>query len=168
MAAAKWEFWIDVGGTFTDCLAKAPDGSIRRHKLLSSGVTKGLVGPGSSRDAIADEARCGEPPAFWNGWRLAIVNAAGDEIDHATVVRYDEEDGRLILSRLAKAPLVGSAYELRCDEEAPVIAIRYLLALRLNEPVPPVTLPARHYTRHERAGDSQWRAHGPGHHARFW
>src|SRR3954462_4268495 len=106
MAAAKWEFWIDVGGTFTDCLAKAPDGSIRRHKLLSSGVTKGLVGPGSSRDAIVDEARCSEPPDFWNGWRLAIVNVAGDEIDQATVVGYDEVAGRLILSSLAKAPLV--------------------------------------------------------------
>src|SRR6476646_8758433 len=90
MAAAKWEFWIDVGGTFTDCLAKAPDGSIRRHKLLSSGVTKGLVGPGSSRDALVDEARCGEPAAFWSGWRLTIVNRSGDEIDHATVAGYDE------------------------------------------------------------------------------
>ncbi len=54
MAAANWEFWIDVGGTFTDCLAKAPDGSIRRHKLLSSGVTKGRVGSGSSQQAILD------------------------------------------------------------------------------------------------------------------
>jgi len=57
MAAATWEFWIDVGGTFTDCLAKAPDGAIRRHKLLSSGVTKGRVGPGSSQHAILDSAR---------------------------------------------------------------------------------------------------------------
>ena len=39
----RWEFWIDVGGTFTDCLAKTPDGAIRQHKLLSSGVTKGRV-----------------------------------------------------------------------------------------------------------------------------
>ena len=35
MADARWEFWIDVGGTFTDCLARAPDGTLRRHKLLS-------------------------------------------------------------------------------------------------------------------------------------
>jgi len=31
-----WEFWIDRGGTFTDCIARAPDGSLREAKLLSS------------------------------------------------------------------------------------------------------------------------------------
>ncbi len=31
-----WEFWIDRGGTFTDCIARSPDGSLRTAKLLSS------------------------------------------------------------------------------------------------------------------------------------
>src|SRR6478672_384266 len=106
MAAAKWEFWIDVGGTFTDCLAKAPDGSIRRHKLLSSGVTKGRVGPGSPRDAVIDPARCGDPHGFWIGWRLSIVNRDGAEIDQATVEGFDAATGELHLSRLAMVPLV--------------------------------------------------------------
>ncbi len=30
-----WEFWIDRGGTFTDVVGLAPDGSIVTHKLLS-------------------------------------------------------------------------------------------------------------------------------------
>src|SRR4051794_30865704 len=30
-----WQFWIDRGGTFTDVVGKAPDGTIRIHKLLS-------------------------------------------------------------------------------------------------------------------------------------
>src|ERR1043165_2391315 len=113
MAATHWEFWIDVGGTFTDCLAKAPDGSIRRHKLLSSGVTKGRVGPGSTRDIVVDSARCGEPRDFWTGWRLAIVNRDGEEIDQATVDVFDAVTGKLSLSGLAKNPLVDSSYELR-------------------------------------------------------
>ncbi|HFD15511.1 MAG TPA: 5-oxoprolinase, partial [Rhodospirillales bacterium] len=33
--ADGWQFWIDRGGTFTDVVARAPDGSIRIHKLLS-------------------------------------------------------------------------------------------------------------------------------------
>ncbi|MEL6913863.1 MAG: hydantoinase B/oxoprolinase family protein [Pseudomonadota bacterium] len=33
--AAKWEFWIDRGGTFTDIVARAPDGRLLSHKLLS-------------------------------------------------------------------------------------------------------------------------------------
>jgi 5-oxoprolinase (ATP-hydrolysing) len=30
-----WQFWIDRGGTFTDVVAKRPDGSLATHKLLS-------------------------------------------------------------------------------------------------------------------------------------
>ena len=31
----RWQFWIDRGGTFTDIVARCPDGSLRTHKLLS-------------------------------------------------------------------------------------------------------------------------------------
>jgi 5-oxoprolinase (ATP-hydrolysing) len=34
-AAAHWQFWIDRGGTFTDVVAKRPDGALVTHKLLS-------------------------------------------------------------------------------------------------------------------------------------
>src|SRR3546814_16972690 len=30
-----WEFWIDRGGTFTDIVARAPDGALTVRKLLS-------------------------------------------------------------------------------------------------------------------------------------
>ncbi|MDY0871289.1 hydantoinase B/oxoprolinase family protein [Dongia rigui] len=33
--ANSWQFWIDRGGTFTDIVAKAPDGRLITHKLLS-------------------------------------------------------------------------------------------------------------------------------------
>ncbi|WP_241998336.1 MULTISPECIES: hydantoinase B/oxoprolinase family protein [Kribbella] len=33
--ARKWEFWIDRGGTFTDIVARRPDGTLVAHKLLS-------------------------------------------------------------------------------------------------------------------------------------
>jgi 5-oxoprolinase (ATP-hydrolysing) len=32
---AAWQFWMDRGGTFTDIVAKKPDGSLVTHKLLS-------------------------------------------------------------------------------------------------------------------------------------
>jgi len=31
----KWQFWIDRGGTFTDIVARTPDGRLVTHKLLS-------------------------------------------------------------------------------------------------------------------------------------
>ncbi|HZA94990.1 MAG TPA: hydantoinase/oxoprolinase family protein, partial [Burkholderiaceae bacterium] len=33
--APRWQFWIDRGGTFTDVVARRPDGSLTTHKLLS-------------------------------------------------------------------------------------------------------------------------------------
>jgi 5-oxoprolinase (ATP-hydrolysing) len=39
-----WQFWIDRGGTFTDIVARTPDGSLLTHKLLSEN-------PGQYRDA---------------------------------------------------------------------------------------------------------------------
>ena len=39
---AGWRFWIDRGGTFTDLVARAPDGSLQVRKLLS--VQPGVPG----------------------------------------------------------------------------------------------------------------------------
>ncbi|NYS23704.1 hydantoinase B/oxoprolinase family protein [Rhodobacteraceae bacterium 2376] len=33
--AARWDFWIDRGGTFTDVVGRAPDGAVHPLKLLS-------------------------------------------------------------------------------------------------------------------------------------
>ncbi|UQX13301.1 hydantoinase B/oxoprolinase family protein [Candidatus Mycobacterium methanotrophicum] len=33
--AGRWQFWIDRGGTFTDIVARRPDGHLLTHKLLS-------------------------------------------------------------------------------------------------------------------------------------
>jgi 5-oxoprolinase (ATP-hydrolysing) len=35
LMAAQWDFWIDRGGTFTDIVARKPDGTLVAHKLLS-------------------------------------------------------------------------------------------------------------------------------------
>ncbi|MGR3661862.1 MAG: hydantoinase B/oxoprolinase family protein [Paracoccaceae bacterium] len=35
MGKKAWEFWIDRGGTFTDVVARRPDGTLATHKLLS-------------------------------------------------------------------------------------------------------------------------------------
>ncbi|MBV9775705.1 MAG: hypothetical protein JO143_01515, partial [Acetobacteraceae bacterium] len=41
---AGWQFWIDRGGTFTDIVARGPEGRLSTHKLLSEN-------PGRYRDA---------------------------------------------------------------------------------------------------------------------
>ena len=46
----KWDFWIDRGGTFTDVVARTPDGKILSHKLLSEN-------PEAYRDAAVQGIR---------------------------------------------------------------------------------------------------------------
>src|ERR687897_2187572 len=36
----RWQFWIDRGGTFTDLVARRPDGNLVTHKLLSENPTQ--------------------------------------------------------------------------------------------------------------------------------
>src|SRR5690606_23061894 len=31
----QWQFWVDRGGTFTDIVAKSPEGNLVTHKMLS-------------------------------------------------------------------------------------------------------------------------------------
>ena len=50
---AGWRFWIDRGGTFTDLVARAPDGSLQVRKLLS--VQPGVPGDPAVR-AIREHA----------------------------------------------------------------------------------------------------------------
>ena len=50
----KTEFWIDVGGTFTDCLLHSTDKVTRSHKVLSSGKVQGTVRARSGANAIFD------------------------------------------------------------------------------------------------------------------
>src|SRR5690242_19740845 len=69
MAESRWQFWIDRGGTFTDVVARKPDGAIVTHKLLSDnperyrdaalagirqllGVAGGAPIPGDRIDAV--------------------------------------------------------------------------------------------------------------------
>ncbi|NML15957.1 hydantoinase B/oxoprolinase family protein [Azohydromonas caseinilytica] len=48
--AQRWEFWIDRGGTFTDIVARRPDGSLATAKLLSDN-------PEQYRDAAVEGIR---------------------------------------------------------------------------------------------------------------
>ena len=66
--SARWQFWIDRGGTFTDIVARRPDGTLVTHKLLSEnperyddaalqGIRELLgLGPGEALDAAGIEA----------------------------------------------------------------------------------------------------------------
>ncbi len=135
------EFWIDVGGTFTDSFARGEDGRLAHYKVLSSGVIKGAVGDGSSRGVLLDAARRLDPADVWTGYRLRLFDASGAVVAETTVAQFDQQSGTLQLAApLPRAPQTGQTYELFSHLEAPLVAIRYLLGLTLAEPIGPVTV----------------------------
>jgi 5-oxoprolinase (ATP-hydrolysing) len=67
-SASRWQFWIDRGGTFTDIVAKRPDGRLQTHKLLSenpeqypdaavAGI-RHLLGLGAHERITPDRVQC--------------------------------------------------------------------------------------------------------------
>jgi 5-oxoprolinase (ATP-hydrolysing) len=133
----SWQFWLDVGGTFTDCLARAPDGNLLRRKVLSSAVTKGRAAVDLKAGSILDPSRS-ESDDFWVGYRLRLFDERGQAIAESTVVR-SSSDGRLQIDSPLTAHSSGS-YELVSPEEAPLLAIRLFLGLRLDEAIPPCSV----------------------------
>ncbi|ACY18909.1 hydantoinase B/oxoprolinase family protein [Haliangium ochraceum] len=60
--SARWQFWIDRGGTFTDCLGRDPDtGALHTAKVLSSDRAP-IVG---IREILTRHAGLGEDEPIW-------------------------------------------------------------------------------------------------------
>ncbi len=142
--AAGWEFWIDVGGTFTDCLGRAREGDVRAHKLLSIGAYHGVCAPGTSAAEIVDSKRIGAPDGFFAGFSIAWENATDtDESEFTSGVIADSNGkfGSLTLKTpLPAPPPPGTRYTLTGPEEAPVLGIRWLMGLRPDEATGPIAV----------------------------
>jgi 5-oxoprolinase (ATP-hydrolysing) len=121
-----WEFWIDRGGTFTDIVARAPDGAITTHKLLSENpdlyrdaavagirhilrlahdavIPHGLIDTVKMGTTVATNAlleRKGEPTV------LAITRGFADALRIATQDRPRLFDLNIILPELLYATVV--------------------------------------------------------------
>jgi 5-oxoprolinase (ATP-hydrolysing) len=150
-----WQFWLDVGGTFTDCIARAPDGKLLRRKVLSSATTKGSAALDASAATLHDP-QLTQPSNFWTGYTLRLVDESGRAICTAHIDK-STASGNLAASTLDLGPWTldiasadtlqsairnpqSVAYELVSPEEAPLLAIRLFLGLRLDEPIPPCTV----------------------------
>lgn len=120
-----WQFWIDVGGTFTDCVAVQPDGGFRANKVLSSGRLKGQLVDGAISILAGYEA------GLFVGW--TVQNA--DSSVSATILR-SESTGEIACD----AVIASGPVEIFSGEIAPVVAIRLMLGLRLDETIPPIGL----------------------------
>jgi len=122
-----WEFWIDRGGTFTDLVARRPDGRLVTHKLLSEN-------PERYDDAALQGIRdlLGVAPgAPIPADRVAAVKMGTTVATNALLERKGERTLLLITEGFADALRI--AYQNRPDLFARQIVLPELLYARVAE-----------------------------------
>jgi hypothetical protein len=140
---------VDTGGTFTDCLARDPDGRLHRAKVLSTSALRAIIAEplGPTRLRIHCAA-WGEnlPRDLVRGFRFRLLTTSGPfdaphGADEPTVARFDPVGAILELDAPLSAPASpGAALEVRSPEEAPVLAARLVTRTPPNAPLPPLDL----------------------------
>ncbi len=134
-----WEFWIDVGGTFTDCIARSPDGKLNSLKTLSSGITKGVLEEINSGKSFRDSSYQETKPDFWKDYSINFLNEDGESI-FSTLITSSKANILTLSDNLPEHIKPGTRYEIHSSEEAPVFSIRKILNLCLNENIPAVSV----------------------------
>ncbi len=142
-----WRFWIDVGGTFTDCFAQDPAGRVRRGKVLSSGVWQGRCRIAADGASAIDEHLPSAAADFWRGAQLLVRDEQGRSVDQATIVgRHGDAAGatQMVCDRPLRTPHRSNdphpawTYQLDPGMPAPLLAIHQAMDIPLRQALPAV------------------------------
>jgi 5-oxoprolinase (ATP-hydrolysing) len=138
-----WRIWVDTGGTFTDCIGISPEGAVRRAKVLSSSCLRGRVRGASTVGILVEEGWAREIAKSANGDALAGMEVrllGSGEVGRATVVGFDAAAGMLRVSGELAGLRTGAVFELRADEEAPVLGARLVTGTPVGGELPPIEM----------------------------
>ncbi len=132
---STWRLRVDTGGTFTDCLAVAPDGTVRRAKVLSSATLRASVTrvDGCDLDVAVDPEL---PDGFFVGARIRALGTPAGDVPAPRVIAYDAARRRLRLDRTLGVSSTDAIVEIASDEEAPVLAARVVTRTPMGDPLP--------------------------------
>ncbi len=124
---AKWDFWVDRGGTFTDIVGRAPDGTLHPHKVLSEN-------PEAYRDAAIQGIRellAVEPGMPIPSDKIATVKMGTTVATNALLERKGERTALFITRGFRDALEIG--YQARPHIFAKEIIKPELLYERVHE-----------------------------------
>ena len=99
-----------------------------------------MSGEGTTARCLLDQRRTQDPDGFWVGYSVSPLGSAELMGSAAKVVAFDWASGALTLDSDLANVAPGTPYELFSDEEAPVLAVRYLMGLRLGERIGPIDI----------------------------
>jgi 5-oxoprolinase (ATP-hydrolysing) len=118
--AMSWQFWIDRGGTFTDIVARAPDGRLIQRKLLSENPDRyhdaAIAG---IREVLGLDAEVAIPAGLIEAVKMGTTVGT-----NALLTRSGEPTLLVTTAGFADLPLIG-------DQSRPDI-----FALRIEKPAP--------------------------------
>ena len=156
--AATWQFWIDVGGTFTDCIARRPDGTAAHAQAPEHGPIPdhhhGRKTQFGKPCTWHDPTRRSPPPA--GIFRSATVSCEcypAKGASSATSSRASIPPRKALLhfdARCRPFHPPGTRGELFSGEEAPGLRHPLAAGRRLDEPLGAGARAARHDPRDQR------------------
>jgi len=124
MPEREWRVFVDMGGTFTDAVGVAPDGSIHHVKVLTTSALRGRIALRAGERSFRIEWTSSYEGRLVRGLRFRTV---GSERTVSSVEDYDPANSLLLLSEPPEEePSPGDLFELVSEEEAPVFAARLL------------------------------------------
>ena len=123
----RWQFWIDRGGTFTDIVAKRPDGQLVIHKLLSENPERYTDAPVQGiRDILGIPIDAPIPSA-----QIAVVKMGTTVATNALLERKGDRTVLVISKGFRDALRIG--YQNRPDIFARQIILPEMLYERVIE-----------------------------------
>lgn len=151
---STWQFWIDVGGTFTDCVFQSPTGIRESLKVLSSGVIKGRASQPINGNLLKAPTLTGYSDDFFNGFAIRFLDELRSEstdkqlakeeslkniVGESVVEDYDSKTGEIKFQKISAQPNCTS-FELYSHQPAPLLAIRRAIGLSLNAQIPDISI----------------------------
>jgi len=138
MSSKSWTFWIDTGGTFTDCLSFRPDGALQRLKVLSSATLRGKIKRKLHPNTFEIHHSW---PINRDIFRDYQFKLPGKTISNLLVRSVDFENNTIELSEdIDEEELQDREFEICSGEEAPVLCIRLATCTSLTEVLPPMEI----------------------------
>jgi 5-oxoprolinase (ATP-hydrolysing) len=133
-----WQVAVDTGGTFTDCVARDPEGRLHHAKVLSSSTLRGRVEARLDARRLRVSVTWSAPEDFVKGFRFRPL---GDPSWEGEVAGFDPTERLLELADpVPEALAPGSAFELLSAEEAPVLAARLVTRTAAGATLPPLAM----------------------------
>ena len=130
---SKWHFWIDTGGTFTDCIAISPEGKKYQNKYLSSGELKSEFYTDNDELKLKDDF--GLSKDILKGYQ--VIDFSNPKVK-AEITYFNPLTKVIRLNKNLKNR--SGSLSISANEEAPVLAMRMITETSLFESIPPVEL----------------------------